>query len=50
MMTDIPGRSKTGRPKTRWKDICKRPMDTVALSAVKAINSKKINSHNSDIT
>ena len=27
----IPGTSKRGRPKTRWKDVCKRDMQTVGL-------------------
>ena len=25
----IPGKRKRGRPKTRWKDVCKRDMQTV---------------------
>ena len=27
----IPGKWKRGRPKTRWKDVCKRDMQTVGL-------------------
>ena len=27
----IPGKRKIGRPKTRWKDVCKRDMHTVGL-------------------
>jgi len=46
-MTDTAGRRQTGRPKTRWKDTCRRDVNTVGLSAVQAINrairKKKIN-------
>ena len=31
MMKAIPGKRKRGRPKTRWKDVCKRDMQTVGL-------------------
>ena len=29
MTKAIPGERKRGRPKTRWKDVCKRDMQTV---------------------
>ena len=52
-MTDIPGRRQDDqRVKTRWKDACKRDVDTAGLKAVEAINRatwrKKINSHTSN--
>ena len=31
MTKPIPGKWKRGRPKTRWKDVCKRDMQTVGL-------------------
>ena len=31
MTKAIPGKRKRGRPKTRWKDVCKRDMQTVGL-------------------
>ena len=31
MTKTIPGKRKRGRPKTRWKDVCKRDMQTVGL-------------------
>ena len=31
MTKAIPGKRKRGRPKTRWKDACKRDMQTVGL-------------------
>ena len=37
-MTNIAGRKQKGRPKTRWKDACKKGMNTVDLNAVGAIN------------
>ena len=31
MTKAIPGKRKRGRPKTRWKDVCKSDMQTVGL-------------------
>ena len=31
MTKAIPGKRKRGRPQTRWKDVCKRDMQTVRL-------------------
>ena len=31
MTKEIPGKRKRGRPKTRWKDVCNRDMQTVGL-------------------
>ena len=33
MTKEIPGKRKRGRPKTRWKDVCRRDMQTVGLRA-----------------
>ena len=37
-MVDIPGRLKKGRPKTRWKDVCKGDINTVGLNTVEPIS------------
>ena len=29
MTKEIPGKRKRGRPKTRWRDVCRRDMQTV---------------------
>ena len=31
LRADIPGKRKRGRPKTRWKDACKRDMKSTGL-------------------
>ena len=40
LMADMAGIRKKGRPKTRWKDVCKRYVNTVCLSAVEAIDKQ----------
>ena len=53
LLTDIPGRIKKGRPKTRWKDACKGNVSTVGFNTVEAISRMtwgKITSHTDDPT
>ena len=33
MAKEIHGKRKRGRPKTRWKDVCRRDMQTVGRRA-----------------
>ena len=48
----IPGKRKRGRPKTRWKDVCKRDMQTVGLregdAGDRAYWKEMINNHSGD--
>ena len=48
----IPGKRKRGRPKTRWKDVCKRDMQTVGLregdAGDRAYWKETINNHSGD--
>ena len=52
MMKTIPGKRKRGRPKTRWKDVCKRDMQTVGLregdERDRAYWKEMINNHSGD--
>ena len=46
------GKRKRGRPKTRWKDVCKRDMQTVGLregdEGDRAYWKETINNHSGD--
>ena len=52
MTKAIPGKRKRGRPKTRWKDVCKRDMQTVGLregdAGDRAYWKEMINNHSGD--
>ena len=52
MTKAIPGKRKRGRPKTRWKDVCKRDMQTVGLregdEGDRAYWKETINNHSGD--
>ena len=52
MTKAIPGKRKRGRPKTRWKDVCKRDMQTVGLregaEGEKAYWKETIDNHSGD--
>ena len=52
MTKAIPGKRKRGRPKTRWKDVCKRDMQTVGLTegdeGDRAYWKEMINNHSGD--
>ena len=52
MTKAIPGKRKRGRPKTRWKDVCKRDMQTVGLregdEGDRAYWKEMINNHSGD--
>ena len=52
MTKAIPGERKRGRPKTRWKDVCKRDMQTVGLregdEGDRAYWKETINNHSGD--
>ena len=52
MTKAIPGKRKRGRPKTRWKDVCKRDMHTVGLregdEGDRAYWKEMINNHSGD--
>ena len=52
MTKAIPGKRKRGRPKTRWKDVCKRDMQTVGLregdAEDRAYWKEMINNHSGD--
>ena len=52
MTKAIPGKRKRGRPKTRWKDVCKRDMQTVGLregdEGDSAYWKETINNHSGD--
>ena len=52
MTKAIPGKRKRGRPKTRWKDVCKRDMQTVGLregdARDRAYWKEMINNHSGD--
>ena len=52
MTEEIPGKRKRGRPKTRWKDVCRRDMQTVGLRAAeeedRAYWRARINNHTGD--
>ena len=52
MTNAIPGKRKRGRPKTRWKDVCKRDMQTVGLregdEGDRAYWKETINNHSGD--
>ena len=52
MTEEIPGKRKRGRPKTRWKDVCRRDMQTVGLRAGeeedRAYWRARINNHTGD--
>ena len=52
MTKAIPGKRKRGRPKTRWKDVCKRDMQTLGLregdEGDRAYWKEMINNHSGD--
>ena len=52
MTKAIPGKRKRGRPKTRWKDVCKRDMQNVGLregdEGDRAYWKETINNHSGD--
>ena len=54
LRTDIPGKRKRGRPKTRWKDACQRDLKSTGLRAGeetdRAMWRRKIISHTGDPT
>ena len=35
LRVDIPGKTKRGRPKTRWKDACQRDLKSTGLRAAR---------------
>ena len=52
MTKAIPGKRKRGRPKTMWKDVCKRDMQTVGLreddAGYRAYWKETIDNHSGD--
>ena len=54
LRTDIPGKRKRGRPKTRWKDACQRDLTSTGLRAGeetdRAMWRREITSHTGDPT